>query len=92
MYLRFKVNIACSRHRSHPFRFTHTATGTFPEHKFYCAVCEIDGETCSFDKSEISSFQLVDDGINNHEGHIAWLESIAAEIGQELENCEEEAA
>ncbi|RPI22657.1 MAG: hypothetical protein EHM61_21725 [Acidobacteria bacterium] len=92
MYLRFRPNIACSRHGSHTFRFTHTATGTFPEHKFYCGVCEVDGQSCSFGESEIAYPELVDDGINNHEGHISWLHAVVTEIGLELETFENQRA
>jgi hypothetical protein len=92
MYLRFRPNIVCSRHETHTFRFTHTATGTFQEHKFYCAICEVDGEACCFGDNEICYPELVDDGLNNHEGHLTWLHAIVAEIGLELETYEEQEA
>jgi hypothetical protein len=92
MYLRFQPNIICSRHRFHTFRFTHTAAGTFPEHRFYCAICEVDGEACCFGENEICYPELVDDGIDKQDDHLDWLHDIVAEIGLPLETCEAKAA
>lgn len=83
MYLRIRHNILYSRHESHPVRFTHVATGTFAENKYYCGVCEVDGERCCFRDTEISDFEIVDEGrpADDHD-HVRWLLTIAAEIHQ----------
>jgi len=46
----------------------------------------------SFGENEICYPELVDDGINGHDGHLTWLHGIANEIGLELESYEEQKA
>jgi hypothetical protein len=85
MYLRFKTNIIGSCHETHSFRFTHKAAGTFPEHVFYCAICEMDGEACCFKEDEIINLELVDDqGLPPHPEN---LRAIAAEIDVEFDDA-----
>jgi hypothetical protein len=85
MFLRFRSHITCSGHSSHTFRFTHTATGTFPEHRFYCAECEVDGRKYCFAEEEIASFEVVYGSFPVNEADAGWLHEVAGELRNRIE-------
>jgi hypothetical protein len=89
MYLRFKTNIVGWHHETHTFRFTRKAPGSFPEHNFYCAICEIDGEACSFYEDEITNIELVDDQRVPRDPDN--LRAIAAEIDEQFDELNDAA-
>jgi hypothetical protein len=83
MYLRFRTNVTGSCHETHTFRFTRKAPGTFPEHGFYCAICEVDGEACCFKEEEMINLELVQIIPCDPEN----LRDIAAKIEEEFDDA-----